>query len=98
MPTSFMQAEATSGVVVIFTPRLSSTSAAPLREETLLLPCFATGCPSAEITKVDVVEILKLYARSPPVPTISSTSSSWGTVVILPRIPSAQPVISSMVS
>ena len=38
------------------------------------LPCFATGTPAAEITREDVVEILKELEWSPPVPTISSTS------------------------
>ena len=38
-------------------PRADNTSAAPLFEETALLPCFATGTPDPAITKVVAVEI-----------------------------------------
>ena len=47
----------------------------------------------------EVVEMLKEWAPSPPVPTISITSiPGWGTGVARDRMASAQPVISSMVS
>jgi anthranilate phosphoribosyltransferase len=35
------------------------------------LPCFATIPPAAATTKAQVVEILKVFAPSPPVPQVS---------------------------
>ena len=87
-----------SGVNPIFAPNASRTSAAPLFEDTLLFPCFATFAPAAAMTNADVVEILKLFARSPPVPTISIASVSSGTIAALALITLANPVISSGVS
>ena len=82
----------------MFTPRLSSTSAAPDLLEALLLPCFATGMPAAAITNEEVVEILNVPELSPPVPTISRTSKGAFIFAALFRITSAQAVISSMFS
>ena len=56
----------------MFTPRHSNTSAAPLLLEIALLPCFAIGTPAPAATKADVVEILKVFVPSPPVPTKST--------------------------
>ena len=55
----------------MFAPKASKTSAAPDLLETPLLPCFATLHPAAAATNADVVEILNVFALSPPVPTIS---------------------------
>ena len=44
---------------MIFTPRASSTSAAPDLEDAARFPCFATGTPPAAMTREAVVEILK---------------------------------------
>ena len=52
-------------------PRASSTSAEPLLDDTPRLPCLATFAPAAAATNIAVVEMLKLCAPSPPVPTIS---------------------------
>ena len=70
-----------SGVSVIFTPSASRTSAAPDLEDAALFPCFATGTPPAAITREEVVEILKELEPSPPVPTISSTSRLWRSLI-----------------
>ena len=72
IPTSSTHFFTTSGSAAIFTPSASSTSPAPLFEEMDLLPCFATGSPDAATTKAEVVEILKEYVQSPPVPTKST--------------------------
>ena len=83
---------------MIFTPSASNTSAAPDLEEAARFPCFATGTPPAEITREAVVEILKELDPSPPVPTISSTSMSWSSLMQCALMPAADAVISSMVS
>ena len=55
--------------------------------------------PAAASTRAEVVEMLKLWAPSPPVPTISSTSMpGWATGMARSRMAAAQPLISSMVS
>ena len=41
-----------------FTPRAASTSAAPLLEESALLPCLATGTPQPATTNWQAVEML----------------------------------------
>ena len=46
----------------MFTPRASSTSAAPHLLEAARLPCLATGTPAAETTRAEVVEMLKELA------------------------------------
>ena len=66
--------------------------------DTLRLPCFATGCPAALITKALVVDILKVFAQSPPVPTISRTSPFVWIRLHFSRSTCAQAVISSIVS
>ena len=57
-----------------FTPRASKTSALPDLLLTPRLPCFAIFAPAAHATNIDAVEILKVCAPSPPVPT---TSTKW---------------------
>lgn len=52
-------------------PAFSRRSALPLRPETELPPCLATLAPAAAATKAEIVEILKRFLPSPPVPTIS---------------------------
>ena len=87
-----------SGDTSIFTPNFSKTSAAPHLELAARLPCLATFTPLAAITIDDVVEILNELEPSPPVPTISKTSSSFNNFIQCSRIPAALPVISSIVS
>ena len=74
MPISSKIFALSSGSNSIFTPKASNTSAAPDLEETPRFPCFATGIPALATTMDAVVEILNVFAPSPPVPTISSTS------------------------
>ena len=61
----------------ILTPSCSNTSAAPHLLDADLFPCFATGTPAADMTIDEVVDILKVFEPSPPVPTISRTSLSF---------------------
>ena len=70
----------------------------PLREEAARLPCLATLTPPAAATRAAVVEMLKLCAPSPPVPTISTISMPVSTFVAWSRMAAAQPAISSIVS
>ena len=87
-----------SGDCSILTPRASRQSAVPHLEEAALLPCLATFTPPAAAISAEVVEILKLCALSPPVPTISKTSMPVSTFVAWSRIAAAQPAISAVVS
>ena len=73
-------------------------AAVPLREEAARLPCLATLTPPAAATRAAVVEMLKLCAPSPPVPTISTISMPVSTFVAWSRMAAAQPAISSIVS
>jgi hypothetical protein len=82
------------------TPSASSTSALPDLLETLRPPCFATFAPAAAVTNIVAVEMLKVCAPSPPVPTISTKfelSGTW-TCRANSRITVAAAVISPMVS
>ena len=83
----------------MLTPRASRQSAVPHREDAARLPCLAIFSPPAQATKAEVVEMLKLWAPSPPVPTISMRGiSPASTRRACSRMAAAQPVISSMVS
>ena len=98
MPVSFKICSDCSTVSFKFTPRFSSTSAAPLLLETLRFPCFATGTPPVATTNALVVEMLKVPASSPPVPTISITAKSGSSLSPFSLMTVAHAVISSMVS
>ena len=85
-------------MIVISTPKASKQSAAPLFELAARFPCLATLTPPLAITNEEVVEILKEFDPSPPVPTISRTSWSFNNFTQCSLIPLALAVISSMVS
>src|SRR5437867_9153064 len=87
-----------SGPRSIFTPRASSTSALPQALDAARLPCFATRPPAAAVTSELTVEILKLFERSPPVPTMSIAPPVTETRTTASRSADAQPAISSTVS
>jgi len=82
----------------MFTPRASRQSAVPHCEDAARFPCLATFIPPAAATRADVVEILKLCALSPPVPTISKRSIPVSTFMACALIAAAHPAISSVVS
>ena len=98
MPTSFSNWMHRRGLCWMFTPRASRQSAVPHWEEAARLPCLATFTPPAAATRPEVVEMLKLWALSPPVPTISKTSIPVSTWTAWARMAAAQPAISSVVS
>ena len=98
MPASRSSSTQRAGLWLMFTPRASRQSAVPLLEEAARLPCLATFMPPAAATRAEVVEMLKLWALSPPVPTISNTSMPVSTLVAWSRMAAAQPAISSVVS
>ena len=70
----------------------------PDAELAALLPCLTTGTPDAAATTAAIVEMLTVPKRSPPVPTMSSTSGSTGSGSAASRIASRKPTISSTVS
>ena len=55
----------------ILTPSAVRMSAEPDFDEKLRLPCLATGTPQPATTSAAAVEMLKVPAPSPPVPTVS---------------------------
>ena len=80
-------------------PSSSSTSAEPQAELAARFPCFATAAPAAAATSAAAVEMLKVRAPSPPVPTTSTSGVRDGvTRTTCSDIASAKPVISSAVS
>ena len=88
-----------SAVKFKLTPAASNTSALPVEDDTLRLPCLATLPPAAATTNAAAVETLKILAPSPPVPQVSTRCGSLiVTGVASSRITRAAPVISSMVS
>ena len=98
MDAGSQERPAACGAWLIFTPRASEQSAVLHWEEAARFPCFATFMPPAAATRAEVVEILKLWALSPPVPTISNTSMPVSTWAAWTRMAAAQPAISSVVS
>ena len=98
MPASFNSSTHLAGLWLILTPSASRQSAVPHREDAARLPCLATFIPPAAAISAEVVEMLKLWALSPPVPTISNTSMPVSTLVAWARMAAAQPAISSVVS
>src|SRR2546428_590636 len=82
----------------IFTASASSTSALPHALDAARFPCFATRPPAAATTRELTVEMLKLFERSPPVPTISIASPPTMTRTAASRSAVAKPAISSTLS
>ena len=80
------------------TPSAASTSAAPERDDSARLPCFATGTPAPATMKAAQVEMLNEPEASPPVPTTSIACGGASTRSIFARIAVTAPVISSTVS
>ena len=56
-------------------PRDSRRSAAPLLDVAARFPCLMVRAPAAVVMMAAVVEILIVFAPSPPVPTISTARS-----------------------
>ena len=79
-------------------PSDSSVSAVPAIDEAARAPCLTTFAPAAAATIAAIVEMLTVFARSPPVPTMSTASGSRVIGVALASIASASPEISSSVS
>ena len=100
MPVSRMHWATCAGGRSMRAPRASRTSALPEREDTPRLPCLATVAPAAAATNMEAVEMLKVWAPSPPVPTMSRKCGppSTTTGVANSRITCAAAVISPMVS
>lgn len=98
IPTSRKSSMHFAGLCRMFTPSASRQSAVPHCEDAARFPCLAIFTPPAAATSAEVVEMLKLCALSPPVPTISMISMPVSTRLACARIAAAQPAISSFVS
>ena len=99
MPASAMQRLTRAGVMSMATPSASSTSALPQRLVAERLPCLATVTPAPAAIRAAAVEMLKVWAPSPPVPQVSRmTSASTSTFSTRSVMARAMPTISSAVS
>ena len=98
MPASFSISTHRFGLCWMLMPSASWQSAVPHSDDAARLPCLATFTLPAAHTSAAEVEMLKLWALSPPVPTISNTSMPGSTFVAWSRMAAAQPAISSVVS
>src|SRR5690606_24435457 len=78
MPASVTHRATSSGPQSMRTPRASRTSALPVEDDAARLPCLHTRPPAPATTSAASVETLIVWARSPPVPTMSTTSTSGG--------------------
>ena len=99
MPQAAMQRLTCSGARSMATPSASSTSALPHLLVAERLPCLATVTPAPAATSAAAVEMLKVPARSPPVPQVSRmTSASTSTFSASSLMALAMPTISAAVS
>ena len=97
-PASSMHRATALGSRTIVTPSASRTSAEPLLLVIPRFPCLATGTPAPAVMNAAAVETLKLPLPSPPVPHVSTTGKSVGTLRTFSRIVRAMPATSSAVS
>ena len=72
MPVCAMQSAICAGLSARLMPSDSTASALPDLLLTLRPPCLLTLAPAAAITNMAQVEMLKVWAPSPPVPTMST--------------------------
>ena len=98
MPVRSRISATACGFSVSCNPSAPSTSEDPDAELAALLPCLTTGIPLAPMMIAAVVETFTVPIRSPPVPTMSSTSEETGSGTAASRIASRKPTISSIVS
>ena len=100
MRASLRHRSTTSTGASMTTPRASSTSAEPARDDSARLPCLATVAPAAAATIAARVDTLTVPEPSPPVPQVSTARSRSAQVIgsARARIALAAPAISSAVS
>src|SRR5699024_9010762 len=77
-PASWAMIPVCFGVMSNRTSRASSTSAEPDADDVARLPCLTTRWPVAEMIMAAVDEMFAVFARSPPVPTMSTESARPG--------------------
>ena len=75
MPASVTQRTIASGPRSSGTPMNSNRSAVPQEDDAARLPCLTTRTPAPATTIAAIVEMLTVWARSPPVPTTSTASA-----------------------
>ena len=98
IPTSDAAFSTLSTGMSRWTPRASRTSADPDFDDDALLPCLTTRTPAPAHTSADMVEMLTLDNRSPPVPTMSRAGAGTCTARACSTMASARPLSSSTVS
>ena len=98
IPASSATSATRSDGSVSATPSASRTSAEPDLEEAARLPCLTTRTPAPAMTNEDIVEMLTVLARSPPVPTMSRDGPGTDSGRACASISSARPRSSSAVS
>ena len=79
----------------IATPSPSSRSAAPHLLDAARLPCLTTGAPAPAITIAAIVEMFTVFARSPPVPTMSTARTGTVTRTACASMLSTRPATSA---
>ena len=77
------------------TPSSSSRSAEPHAEDAARLPCLTTRAPVPATTIADMVEMLTVCARSPPVPQVSTAGPGTSIRSARPSIAADSPLTSS---
>ncbi len=98
MPASTATSATRRGVSSRLTPSSPSTSEAPLALEAARLPCLTTVAPVPATTMADIVEMLTVLARSPPVPTMSTVGPGTSMRLACSYMVRTRPAISSTVS
>ena len=100
MPASATHRATSSGPQSMRTPSASSTSAAPVDDDAARLPCLHTRPPAPATTSADSVDTLMVWARSPPVPTMSTADMPGSSVTrsAAATMASTMPASSSTVS
>ena len=87
IPTSSKMSGTLSTGTSRLTPNAASTSDDPVVDDAARDPCFTTPTPVPAITIAAIVEMFTVFARSPPVPTMStlrpltSMRCAWESIV-----------------
>ena len=98
MPTSVASSATRPTVWSSRMPSASSTSADPVDDDEARAPCLTTRSPVPAITIEAIVEMFTVWARSPPVPTMSTVRPGTSIRTACASIVSARAPNSSAVS
>src|SRR3954451_5153114 len=100
MPAVRMQSATCAGGRSTATPSSSRTSADPVDDDAARLPCLTTVTPAPATTSAAIDEMFTVWARSPPVPQVSTagpvTSSGAAWLIIEATRPSTSSGVSPL--